>query len=184
MAWSRVEGENDENDENRDSNDAADDELEAAAAFPGCPSLYLLADCPATNALYVAFRGTKVQTDFLALADVAPLSPPWPGERGMLEAALPFSSLLPSSSPGVVGGGKGKGTQQQQQQLKCSAHRGFARRAAEIPIEAIAAHAASRRRRLVVSWSRRLCLYRSFFFLEREREREKERERERDLTRT
>ena len=104
MAWSRVEGEGEEEnaiDDGDGDSEGGEDESEDGGGGGGeeaggeeegggtgrCPSLYLLADCPSTNALYVAFRGTKAQGDLLVLADVAPLSPPWPAEKGRLSPA-------------------------------------------------------------------------------------------------
>ena len=187
MAWSRVEGEgnegnDDESDESENGggveNEEEDEsELEKeASSFRGCPSLYLLADCPATNALYVAFRGTKVQSDFLVLADVVPQSPPWPVEKGG-RLQLPPLPQLPQPPP-PLSEEEGKQQQQQrrkqqqqrrkqQQQPRFSAHRGFARRAAGIPIEEIAAHAASKGRRLVVRKRKREREFGVFFFLSR-----------------
>ena len=177
MAWSRTEGEIEGHDGGGgggggggEEGNGGDEELdlETTSSFAGCPSLYILADCPATNALYVAFRGTKVQSDFLVLADVVPLSPPWPEEKGKLGSVAHSAFLLilflllrrrrllllraSSKEQGKESSTAAAG--------KFAAHRGFARRAAGIPIEAIAAHAAAKGRRLVVS-----------FFFERERER-------------
>ena len=110
MAWSRVEGEGEEEnaiDDGDGDSEGGEDESEDGGGGGGgeeaggeeegggggrCPSLYLLADCPSTNALYVAFRGTKAQGDLLVLADVAPLSPPWPAEKGRLSPAGAVSS--------------------------------------------------------------------------------------------
>ena len=85
--------------------------LSLAWTRPTAPQAYLVVDCPTTNALYVAFRGTKRRADLGTLSDVAP-APAWPRRHapgGAAAAAPPPPRRRPPRVCAPGGGGAGGG---------------------------------------------------------------------------